>query len=97
MPDTPLERLAELEAAVAKLEVSDRLQVKQIRLIQKLNSALFGCLAIGLLLSQQTIQSPENRQMLERIAIGVIAAGASGLGLSGFLETKEQSSEGSSD
>jgi hypothetical protein len=92
MPDTPLERLAELEAAVAKLEVSDRLQVKQIRLIQKLNSALFGCIAIGLLLSQQTIQSPENRQMLERIAIGVIAAGASGLGLSGFLETKESES-----
>jgi len=90
MPDsTPLERLADLEAAVEKLEVSDRLQVKQIRLIQKLNSTLFGCIAIGLLLSQQTIQSPENRQMLERIAIGVIAAGASGLGLSGFLETKE--------
>jgi len=97
MPETPLERLAELEAAVAKLEVSDRLQVKQIRLIQKLNSALFGCLAIGLLLSQQTIQSPENRQMLERIAIGVIAAGASGLGLSGFLETKESDSKDSSD
>jgi hypothetical protein len=38
MPETPLERLAELEAAVEKLEASDRLQVKQIRLIQ--NSTL---------------------------------------------------------
>ena len=97
MPDAPLERLAELEAAVEKLEASDRLQVKQIRLIQKLNSALFGCLAIGLLLSQQTIQSPENRQMLERIAIGLITAGASGLGLSWSLETKESESEDSGD
>ena len=78
-----------LAARLLKLETSDRLQAKQIRLIQKINSGLIGAVAIGFLLNQQAIQSEENRQLLERIAIGVVAAGFSGLGLSGFVETKE--------
>ncbi len=84
------EAIALLQNQIKQVERNDRHQSKQIRIIQKLQSALIGVMAIGLLLNQQAIQDPANRSLLERVAIGIVAASVSGLGLSGFVGTKEE-------
>lgn len=78
--------MEEVEERIKALEERDRLHQGQIRLIFRLQSIFVGLIAVGGLIAGGVVRDEGNRALLERIAVGVIGAGAAGLMGSGFVD-----------
>lgn len=84
-----MDELETLKERMAAIEASDRLQVKQIKLVRAVNSGCIIAIAIVLMFILNTDQDSQSRQELRNLAIGVITAAASGVAMSSKLEVKE--------
>jgi hypothetical protein len=83
-----IDQLKMLEARLIVLETSDRSQISRINLIRRWQLGCFGAIGLGFLLSLGVIQSPTNRELLERVSVGFFMAAAAGLIGGEFVDKK---------
>lgn len=88
MPE-PLPDLADLAARLSQLEASDRRQT--IRLNQQRTAMAVGAglVLAGFLVSGYNFASPESQERAERLAIGLVSAGAIAIVGKNFVDPRE--------
>ena len=74
MPD----ELEELRTRIAAIEANDQAQWRQLKLQRRLQAACLLAVCIGGLLGVVNFKQ-ENRDALERLAIGLVTAGVAGI------------------
>lgn len=82
------EELQQIMQRLDAIEESDRLQTQRLTLIRRVQLASAAVMALGLLLGIGVINDENNRALLERLAVGAIAASVTGLIGSEFLDKR---------
>jgi len=78
-------QIAALHDRMTALEKSDRAQHQLLKRMRQIQMGCVAVISIGFLLSSDLVKDEANQATLERIVIGMIGTGASGLVGSTFL------------